>query len=98
MTDTPRTTDLARGNHVVPVEFAATLERELLEARALAEDLLEKNAKQAVHIDQWREVAGMLAASLAAGASSVHPSAYHFRGTALEAYERLKNNGAGIEL
>jgi transposase len=96
MTATPRTTDLARGNHVVPVEFARDLERELLEARALAEDLLEKNAKQAVHIDQWREVAGMLAACPAS--SSVHPSAYHFRGTALEAYERLKNNGAGIEL
>ncbi len=49
-------------------------------------------------LEAWREVAGMLAASLAVGPSSVHPSAYHFRGTSLEAYERLKNNGAGIEL
>jgi hypothetical protein len=84
MTDTPRTTDLARGNHVVPVEFAEDLEREIYALRD--------------QLEAWREVAGMLAASLAAGASSVHPSAYHFRGTSLEAYERLKNNGAGIEL
>lgn len=29
MSDTPRTDDLARGNHVVPTEFAEGLEREL---------------------------------------------------------------------
>jgi hypothetical protein len=28
MTDTPETDDLARGNHVVPTEFAEQLERE----------------------------------------------------------------------
>ena len=33
MSDTPRTDDLARGNHVVPTEFAKSLERELNEAR-----------------------------------------------------------------
>ena len=33
MSDTPRTDDLARGNHVVPTEFAEGLERELNEAR-----------------------------------------------------------------
>ena len=49
-------------------------------------------------IEAWREVAGMLAASLQAGAASVHPSAYHFRGTALESYERLKTNGTTSDL
>ena len=49
-------------------------------------------------LDAWREVAGMLASSLQAGAASVHPSAYHFRGTALESYERLKTNGTTSDL
>jgi transposase-like protein len=31
MTDTPETENLARGNHVVPTEFAEQLERELAE-------------------------------------------------------------------
>jgi len=31
MTDTPETNNLARGNHVVPTEFAEQLERELAE-------------------------------------------------------------------
>ena len=35
---TPRTDDIARGNHVVPTEWAEELERELDEAR-------EQNAK-----------------------------------------------------
>jgi len=34
MTDTPETDDLARGNHVVPTEFAEQLERERNKARA----------------------------------------------------------------
>ena len=34
MTDTPETDDLARGNHVVPTEFAEQLERERDKARA----------------------------------------------------------------
>jgi hypothetical protein len=33
MTDTPETDNLARGNHVVPTEFAEKLERERDEAR-----------------------------------------------------------------
>jgi hypothetical protein len=44
MTDTPETDNLARGNHVVPTEFAEQLERKLTavteqrdEARRLAE-------------------------------------------------------------
>jgi hypothetical protein len=49
-------------------------------------------------LDAWREVAGMLASSLQAGAASVRPSAYHFRGTALESYERLKTNGTTSDL
>jgi hypothetical protein len=49
-------------------------------------------------LDAWREVAGMLASSLQAGAVSAHPSAYHFRGTALESYERLKTNGTASDL
>ena len=51
------------------------------------------NKHYADQLDAWREVAGMLASSLQAGAVSAHPSAYHFRGTALEAYDRLKTNG-----
>lgn len=31
MTDTPLTDDIARGNHVVPTEFAQDLERQLME-------------------------------------------------------------------
>jgi hypothetical protein len=96
MTATPQTDDLARGNHVVPVDFARDLERELLEARAIAEDLLEQNAKQAVCIDSWRECAHLLAFALQAPHLSQHPAghAYHARGTAIEAYERLKNGSA----
>ena len=37
MSNTPRTDDLARGNHVVPTEFAKDLERELNESRDDAE-------------------------------------------------------------
>jgi hypothetical protein len=39
MTDTPETDDLARGNHVVPTEFAQHLERERDEARNEIEGL-----------------------------------------------------------
>jgi len=35
MSDTPETDNLARGNHVVPTEFAQDLERERDEARRL---------------------------------------------------------------
>jgi hypothetical protein len=50
MSDTPETDDLARGNHVVPTEFAQELERERNWFRGMAETLLERNAKQAVEI------------------------------------------------
>ena len=36
---TPETDDIARGNHVVPVEWAEQLERERDEARAVADEL-----------------------------------------------------------
>jgi replicative DNA helicase len=39
MTSTPETDNLARGNHVVPTEFAQQLERELTEARKEIEGL-----------------------------------------------------------
>ena len=48
--DTPETDDLARGNHVVPTEWARDLERERNWFRGMAETLLERNAKQAVEI------------------------------------------------
>jgi|694.fasta_scaffold32235_12 hypothetical protein len=39
MSDTPETDNLARGNHVVPTEFAQQMERERNEARAYADKL-----------------------------------------------------------
>jgi hypothetical protein len=39
MSDTPETDDLARGNHVVPTEWAEQLERERNEARATLTDI-----------------------------------------------------------
>ena len=39
MSDTPETDNLARGNHVVPTEWAQKLERERDEARAIADEL-----------------------------------------------------------
>ena len=39
MSDTPETDDLARGNHVVPTEWAEQLERERDEAREEAQRL-----------------------------------------------------------
>ena len=39
MTDTPETDNLARGNHVVPTEFAEKLERERDEARELLREI-----------------------------------------------------------
>jgi hypothetical protein len=41
MTDTPETDDLARGNHVVPTEFAQQLERERDKAREQRDKLAE---------------------------------------------------------
>jgi len=41
MTDTPETDDLARGNHVVPTEFAEQLKRELTKVTAQRDRLAE---------------------------------------------------------
>jgi hypothetical protein len=49
-------------------------------------------------LEAWREVARMLAASLQAGAGAFHPSAYHYKGTALESYERMRSTGTPSEL
>ncbi len=43
MSDTPETDNLARGNHVVPTEWAQKLERERDEARELAQQMSESN-------------------------------------------------------
>ena len=40
MSDTPLTDDIARGNHVVPTEFAQDLERKCNELRGQVEDAL----------------------------------------------------------
>jgi len=39
VSDTPLTDDIARGNHVVPTEFAQDLERQLCKARDTAHRL-----------------------------------------------------------
>lgn len=43
MSDTPETDNLARGNHVVPTEWAEQLERERDEARAKFDTLAVEN-------------------------------------------------------
>jgi hypothetical protein len=43
MSDTPETDNLARGNHVVPTEFAQDLERERNNARQIANEMSESN-------------------------------------------------------
>jgi hypothetical protein len=54
---TPETDNLARGNHVVPTEFAQDLERGRNWFRSMAETLLEQNAKQAVEIVRLKDAA-----------------------------------------
>jgi len=44
MTDTPETDNLARGNHVVPTEFAQDLERQLSSARTMVHKLRRERA------------------------------------------------------
>ena len=39
MSDTPKTDELARGNHVVPTEFAQDLERQLRKMRSALQSL-----------------------------------------------------------
>ncbi len=51
MSDTPQTDDLARGNHVVPTEWAEQLEGERDEAREIAQQLI----NIASHCLGWHE-------------------------------------------
>jgi hypothetical protein len=48
MTSTPETDNLARGNHVVPTEFAQQLERERDEARF---DLDFRRRREKIHVE-----------------------------------------------
>jgi hypothetical protein len=43
VSDTPETDNLARGNHVVPTEFAQDLERQRNAARRIAGEMSESN-------------------------------------------------------
>lgn len=45
MNDTPRTDKLARGNHVVPTEWAEDLERECNQLRAALQSVMDWNPK-----------------------------------------------------
>ncbi len=45
MSDTPETDNLARGNHVVPTEFAQDLERQLRKARDTVMELRKHRAR-----------------------------------------------------
>jgi len=63
--DTPETDDLARGNHVVPTDWAEKLERERDEARAerdslqaLSQSLAETYAKLKTERDEWAKLCG----------------------------------------
>jgi len=49
MSDTPETDNLARGNHVVPTEFAQDLERERDEARRLLKAATQ--ALNSIHVE-----------------------------------------------
>lgn len=60
-TDTPETDDLARGNHVVPTEWAQQLERERDEARRHLEDIKEYGTEE---INAAVELRQKLAAAL----------------------------------
>jgi hypothetical protein len=69
VSDSPETDNLARGNHVVPTEFAQQLEIQRDEARGWAEaawakaDRAEKMLRiAAAKADEWRECAEKLTA------------------------------------
>jgi hypothetical protein len=49
MSDTPETNDIARGNHVVPTEWAEQLERERDQARNLLKHA--QSALDAIHLE-----------------------------------------------
>jgi uncharacterized coiled-coil DUF342 family protein len=65
LSDTPETDNLARGNHVVPTEWAEQLERERDEARverdslqALSQSLAETYVKLKTERDEWAKLCG----------------------------------------
>jgi uncharacterized coiled-coil DUF342 family protein len=65
LSDTPETDNLARGNHVVPTDWAEKLERERDEARAerdslqaLSQSLAETYAKLKTERDEWAKLCG----------------------------------------
>lgn len=60
MSDTPKTDDLARGNHVVPTEWAEHLERERDEWRKIARELWRER-------NEWRGIAEELCNAAAYG-------------------------------
>jgi hypothetical protein len=84
MTDTPETDNLARGNHVVPTEFAQDLERQRNEARqafAIATDQCVaaqsalREARDTVHrLRKQRAIARAFGEQLAIGLVTSHPS------------------------
>jgi hypothetical protein len=60
MSDTPETDDIARGNHVVPTEWAQQLERERDEAfELLASEKITRNhiIKRSVEVEKERDEA-----------------------------------------
>jgi uncharacterized coiled-coil DUF342 family protein len=65
LSETPETDNLARGNHVVPTEWAEKLERERDEARAqrdsfqaLSQSLAEACVKLKTERDEWAKLCG----------------------------------------
>jgi uncharacterized coiled-coil DUF342 family protein len=65
LSETPETDNLARGNHVVPTDWAEQLERERDEARAerdslqaLSQSLAETYAKLKTERDEWAKLCG----------------------------------------
>jgi hypothetical protein len=53
MSDTPETDDIARGNHVVPTEWAQQLERERDEAREERDKLKQLLAADSENVDAY---------------------------------------------
>jgi len=56
MSGTPETDDIARGNHVVPTEWAQQLERERDEAIDAMKRAMDAYAKACKAVDDWRSL------------------------------------------
>ena len=56
MSGTPETDDIARGNHVVPTEWAEQLERERDEAIDAMNRAMDAYAKACKAVDDWRSL------------------------------------------